>query len=186
MKHFKELSLQQGARVFLPLCGKTLDIGWLLSHDYRVVGAELSEVAVKELFLELGMKPVVTKVGKLKQYSGNNIDIYVGDIFDLSTAILAPVEAIYDRAALIALPEGMRQQYTSHLIHLTDKAPQLVICLEYDQTLLAGPPFSIDTTEINRHYSGVYHLNRIESKDVAGGLKGVCAAKENVWLLLND
>jgi thiopurine S-methyltransferase len=186
VKYFKALSLAQGSRIFLPLCGKTLDIGWLLSIGYRVAGAELSEVAIDELFFELGMKPKVTTVGKLKQYSGANIDIFVGDFFDLSASTLGSVDAIYDRAALIALPEAMRQQYLSHLIHLTNKAPQLLICLEYDQALLAGPPFSIDATEVNRHYSELYNLRRISSTDVAGGLKGKCAAKENVWLLLND
>lgn len=186
VKYFKALSLAQGSRIFLPLCGKTLDIGWLLSNGYRVAGAELSEVAIDELFFELGMKPEVTIVGKLKRYSAPNIDIFVGDFFDLSASSLGPVDAIYDRAALIALPESMRKQYTGHLIHLTNNAPQLLICLEYDQTLLAGPPFSIDTTEVNRHYSALYNLSQIESSDLAGGLKGKCAAKENVWLLLKN
>lgn len=186
VKYFKALSLAQGARVFLPLCGKTLDIGWLLSNGYRVAGAELSEVAIDELFFELGMKPEVTTSGKLKLYSAPNIDIFVGDFFDLSASTLGSVDGIYDRAALIALPEAMRQQYSSHLIHITHKAPQLLICLEYDQILLAGPPFSIDTSEVYRHYSDLYRLKLIESSDVAGGLKGKCAAKENVWLLLNN
>ena len=83
VKRFKELSLEQGSRVFLPLCGKTLDIAWLLSNGYRVAGAELSEMAIEELFLELGMNPEVTEAGKLKHYVGKNIDIFVGDTFDL-------------------------------------------------------------------------------------------------------
>ena len=186
VKCFKELSLEQGSRVFLPLCGKTLDIAWLLSNGYRVAGAELSEIAIEELFLELGMKPEVTEAGKLKHYTGNNIVVFVGDIFDLSATILGPVDAIYDRAALVALPEGMRRQYTSHLMQITNRAPQFVICFEYDQELMAGPPFSIDAKEVNQHYSGVYHLSCIENADVAGGLKGIYAAKENVWLLLKD
>ncbi len=28
VEHFKELSLAKGSRIFLPLCGKTLDIAW--------------------------------------------------------------------------------------------------------------------------------------------------------------
>ncbi|KHE91435.1 MAG: hypothetical protein K8F52_18095 [Candidatus Scalindua rubra] len=39
--YLKELNLVEGSRVFLPLCGKTLDIAWLLSKGYRVTGAEL-------------------------------------------------------------------------------------------------------------------------------------------------
>jgi thiopurine S-methyltransferase len=186
VKFFKALSLEHGTRIFVPLCGKTLDIAWLLSNGYQVVGSELSEIAIQELFLELAIKPEITIAENFKQYSGPNIDIFVGDFFNLSTALLGHVDAIYDRAALIALPESMRQQYTSHLIFLTEKAPQLLICLQYDQTLLVGPPFSIDSNEVNRYYNGLYKLSRIESIDVAGGLKGKCDAKENVWLLLNN
>ena len=185
VKWFKELSLEQGSRVFVPLCGKTLDIAWLLSNEYRVAGVELSEIAIEELFLELGMKPKVTEAGNLKHYVGKNIDIFVGDIFDLSATLLGPVDAIYDRAALVALPADRRRRYTSHLMQITNRASQLVICFEYDQTLQAGPPFSISTIEINQHYGDVYHLRPLESVDVTGGLKGKCAAKENAWLLSN-
>ena len=45
VKHFHELSVARGCRIFVPLCGKTLDISWLLSRDYRVAGAELSQLA---------------------------------------------------------------------------------------------------------------------------------------------
>ncbi|MBZ0112639.1 MAG: thiopurine S-methyltransferase [Thermoanaerobaculia bacterium] len=183
IKWFKELALEQGNRVFLPLCGKTLDIAWLLSNGYRVAGAELSETAIEELFLDLGLEFEITIVGNLKHYVGQDIDIFVGDIFDLSASILGTVDAIYDRAALVALPEVMRRQYSSHLMQITNRAPQLVICLEYDQDLMAGPPFSISATEFSRHYRGVYQLSLLESVGVAGGLKG-CAATENAWLLL--
>lgn len=183
IKWFKGLSVEQGSRVFVPLCGKTPDIAWLLSNGYRVAGAELSEIAVEELFLELGVKPEVTEAGSFKHYVGKDIDIFVGDIFDLTASVLGQVDAIYDRAALVALPEEMRRQYSSHLMQITNRVPQLVICFEYDQALLAGPPFSIDTIEINKLYSDVYHLRSLESVDVTGGLKKKCPAKEIAWLL---
>jgi len=68
-------------------------------------------------------------------------------------------------------------------MEITDKAPQLLICYEYNQTLMEGPPFSVSNEEVNRHYRGRYELTLLESADVSGGLKGKCAAKENVWLL---
>lgn len=183
--HFSELSLQPGARVFLPLCGKTRDIAWLLANGYRVAGAELSEIAIKELFQELGMQPKVTKVGNLAHYSGNGVDIFVGDIFELTADLLGPVNAVYDRAALVALPATMRGEYTQHLVQLTQTAKQLLICFEYDQTLMAGPPFSVDGAEVHQHYDSAYQLRCIASPEVAGGLKGLCAATEHVWLLAN-
>ena len=183
VKYFKELSPVEGDRVFLPLCGKTLDIHWLLSRGYRVAGAELSKIAIEQLFAELGVKPKISRVGEVDHYSAKNIDIFVGDIFYLSSKILGLVDAIYDRAALVALPEEMRDRYTVHLTEITDKAPQLLICYEYDQNLMEGPPFSISNEEVNQHYRDSYDLNLIISTNVTGGLKGKCAAKENVWLL---
>jgi thiopurine S-methyltransferase len=79
---------------------------------------------------------------------------FVGDIFDLSRATLGPVDAIYDRAALVALPETMRNRYAAHLMEITDHAPQLLICFDYDQSLQPGPPFSISDEEVGRHYRG--------------------------------
>lgn len=183
VNYFGALALPQGSRIFVPLCGKTLDIAWLLSQGYRVAGAELIEMAIEQLFAELGVEPQISAVGPVKLYSAKDIDILVGSIFDVSSEILGSVDAIYDRAALVALPEEMRRRYTAHLTEITNRAPQLLITYEYDQTLMAGPPFSVSSTEVKQQYGDRYDLTLIASTEVAGGLKGKCAAKENVWLL---
>ncbi|HEY6132017.1 MAG TPA: thiopurine S-methyltransferase [Halioglobus sp.] len=181
--HFEKLHAEADGRVFLPLCGKTRDIAWLLAGGYRVVGAELSALATKELFRELDLQPEISTAGKLTCYSARNIDILVGDIFDVSAGDLGTVNALYDRAALVALPAGVRGQYASHLINITGAAPQLLVTLEYDQQGLAGPPFSVDENEIQRRYGATYQCQCVESYAVAGGLKGKVAATESAWLL---
>lgn len=181
--YLKDLSLAPGGRVFVPLCGKTLDIPWLLSRGYPVAGVELSELAVEQLFAELGVAPRLSKVGKLTRYSASGLDVFVGDIFELTAETLGPVDAVYDRAALVALPQEMRGQYATHLMAITHRAPQLLITFEYDQELMAGPPFSVNAAKVHQRYSGRYDLTLAESRDVAGGLKGKCPATENAWLL---
>jgi thiopurine S-methyltransferase len=180
VKYFKELSLPKGSRVFLPLCGKTLDLGWLLSQGYRVAGAELSQKAIEQLFEGLGVTPLITDTGALKRYSAHNIDIYVGDIFKLSRDLLGPVDAIYDRAALVALTPEVRKKYTAHLKAITAQAPQLLLSFAYDQTLMDGPPFSVSNEEVQGHYQDTYTLTLLSSADFQ--LKGH-PAKENVWWL---
>lgn len=180
------LSLAQGSTVFIPLCGKTLDIAWLLSNGYRVAGVELVESAIEQLFAELGVEPAVAVLDNVKHYSAKNIDIFVGDIFDVSKAMLGPVDAIYDRAALVALPEELRPRYTAHLIDITSNSPQILIAYHYDQNRVQGPPFSISNEEVGLHYQDTYNLTLIVSMDVEGGMKGKCEATENVWLLRKD
>lgn len=183
VKYVHELALNKGNRVFLPLCGKTLDIPWLLSNGYRIAGSELSALAIDQLFSGLGVTPTITKNGRIAHYYANNIDIFVGDLFDVTRTMLGPVDAIYDRAALVALPDTIRSRYTAHLTDITNHAPQLLICYEYDQRAAEGPPFSISHEEVRRHYADQYQLTLLTSEEVPGGLKGKCAATEHVWLL---
>jgi len=143
----------------------------------------LSEVAIKHLFSELAIEPKITTIDDIHHHSADNIDIFVGDMFDLSRGVLRRVDAIYDRAALVALPETMRRRYAVHLIEITDRAPQLLISHGYDQTLVDGPPFSVSNEEVNRLYRDSYALTPLASVEVIGGLKGKCPARENVWLL---
>ena len=181
--YFHELSLREGSRVFLPLCGKTRDVHWLLSRGYRVAGSELSQIAVEQLFAELGVAPIITANDEISRYSAENIDIFVGDIFELSPGALGEVDAIYDRAALVALPETMRGRYTAHLLEITDRAPQLLINFSYDQSLGDGPPFSVSDEEVAQRYRDSYDLKLLVCADIEGGLKGKIPAKESVWLL---
>jgi thiopurine S-methyltransferase len=154
LAHFHALGLADRSRVFLPLCGKTRDIAWLLSQGYRVAGAELSELAIRQLFEELEVEPVISNLGKLKRYSATDIEIFVGDVFSLTAELLGPVDAVFDRAALVALPEEMRACLCGpSRLSDAETAPQLLVCFEYDQRLQSGPPFSISRDEVRQRYS---------------------------------
>jgi len=181
--NFGALSLAPGSRVFVPLCGKTRDIAWLLDKGHRIAGAELSRLAVEQLFAELGAEPVIERVGSVLKFSAQNIEIFVGDIFDLTAKTLGVVDAVYDRAALVALPGDLRVRYGAHMAGLTGTAPQLLICFEYDQAVMPGPPFSIDAAEIARVYGEVYSVTPLSRVAVKGNLKGICPATEVTWLL---
>lgn len=180
---FDALQLPAGSRLFVPLCGKSLDIHWLLASGYRVAGAELSGIAVKQLFAELGVVPVTVQHGSLNHHRAAGIDIFEGDIFELTAEWLGPVEAIYDRAALVALPDGLRQRYVRHLMEITHRAPQLLVAIEYDANRISGPPFSIPADQVHALYDADYDLRSLSCEEIAGGLKGNCPAVERAWLL---
>jgi thiopurine S-methyltransferase len=183
LEHFGALSLPAGSRVLVPLCGKTRDILWLLESGYRVVGVELSRVAVDQLFADMELQPAISRTGPLTRFAVEDLDIYCGDIFDLTGSELGQIDAVYDRAALVALPVAMRQRYADHLAAVTGRARQLLIAYEYDQSLQEGPPFAVSADEIRLLYSSHYKPTLLASTEVAGGLRGKCPATEHVWLL---
>jgi thiopurine S-methyltransferase len=167
VQHWPSLGLPPGARVFVPLCGKTLDLPWLASQGHRVAGAELSPLAVAQFFEELGVTPSVREAGKLKVYEAKGIEIFAGDLFDLTPAILGPIDAIYDRASMVALPPTMRERYTAQLLALGHGVPQLLITYTYDTALMDGPPFSIPGAEIEAHYGSQYKIVELSSAPAA-------------------
>ena len=183
VSYIKRLALGSNDRLFLPLCGKTVDIGWLLKEGFYVAGVELSELAITQLFTELNVEPCLSVCGQLKKYSTDQLDIFVGDIFDLTSDMLGVVDAVYDRAALVALTEVMRKQYTSHLTRITGAVQQLLLTFEYNQGLMDGPPFSVSKSEVREHYQNTFSLQLLAEEAVPGGLKGVCPAQELVWHL---
>lgn len=182
-KHFKELELPLSSRIFVPLCGKTLDIGWLLSKGFSVVGVELSEMAVKELFEALGEEPYIMQEGEHLHYHAENIDIFVGDFFTLTPQMIGNIDAVYDRAAIVALPEDMRINYAGHMLSLAENTPQLMTTVVYDQNLMNNSPFSVDKEELERHYGKHYTITQLDMMKVEGGLKQVKDVTEYVWLL---
>ncbi len=187
IKYFHKLNLPKKKRIFLPLCGKTLDIAWLLKKDYNLVGIELNKEAIDLLFKELNITPTISKENNFIRYKAKNIDIYVGDFFDMSAEILKPIDAIYDRAALVALPLEMRIEYVSHLLNITNAVPQLLISYDYDQNIMNGPPFSVPLSEIEHHYSDYYEITLLnENIDIPSGLKRKSQAIETVFILENS
>jgi thiopurine S-methyltransferase len=171
---FSTLSFNQDQTVFVPLCGKTHDIDFLLGQGLKVVANELSEAAVKELFARLNISPEIilnTKgwdaPGKL--YSSENLSVFVGDFFNLTTELVnskTSIDWIYDRAALVALPFEMRQQYCQHIQNLCANAQQLLMTLDYHQQQMSGPPFSVSPAEVTQHYSSYYEIESIKQQNI--------------------
>jgi len=144
------LEIKPSSFIFVPLCGKSLDLIYLAQLGHKVIGIELSEIGVKEFFSENGIAFEVKEIGKLLKYTSDKIDIYLGDIFDLTCEILGPIDVVYDRASMIALPADIRKKYNKKIDDLTDpKTKLLLITLEYDQQKVAGPPFSVPRESIN-------------------------------------
>jgi thiopurine S-methyltransferase len=183
LKYFEQLNLKHGSRVLVPLCGKSIDISWLFSQGFHVIGIELSETAVIELFEELGVRANISQIGELRLYHADNLNVFVGDFFKVTSEMLGDIDAIYDRAAIVALTKDLRVDYAVHLRTITNNAPQLLLCFEYDQSLMNRTPYSVEETEVKKHYAEHYELELLAREEIAGGFKGKLPACDVVWLL---
>lgn len=147
--HWDALDLAYDARVLVPLSGKSVDMTWLAARGHDVTGVELSERAARDFFEQRDLVPDRARAGAFDRHAAGGIEILVGDFFDLSAAALATYDAVYDRAALIALPPATRQRYAEHLLAgLHADTRLLLITLDYDQRLMDGPPFAVSDDEI--------------------------------------
>ena len=153
-------------RVFVPLSGKSKDLLWLSDQGYDVVAVEFSQTAVEEFFDDHQLNYELSAVGNLNSYTSKNITIYQGDFFDLNKEILGPVSFVFDRASMIALPEDMRRKYSKHLGKLIGTADIYLICMEYDQSKMQGPPFSVSEVEVENHYLKKYQIEKLETVDL--------------------
>jgi thiopurine S-methyltransferase len=153
-------------RVLVPLCGKSLDMVWLTRQGWEVVGADLSPIACAEFFQENFPEEAVRpeKQGDFLVYRGSKVTLYCGDFFRLTASELAGVSAVYDRAALIALPPELRSKYVAQLqTLLTKEAPVelLLITIEYPGLPLDGPPFSVSVDEVQHLYGSGFKTESI-------------------------
>ena len=160
------LNIPAGSKIFVPLCGKSRDMLWLLSQGHEILGVEISPVAVKNFFSENQLEPRVTDCGTFQRWKSDNLTIYIGDFFELSGEDMKDCNAIYDRAALIALPPEMRKQYAAHLKTIAPEiAHTLLVTLEYDQDEMPGPPFSVHENEVRMLFAQVFNIECLYEED---------------------
>jgi thiopurine S-methyltransferase len=154
VKYMPALNLEKDNRVFVPLCGKSRDMLCLHELGCEVIGLELSELAVKSFFSENDMVANSSELSQFKRFNAKDIEILCGDFFSLTKKMLGNVSAVFDRAALIALPEEMRVDYVKKMQTLIEPGMQiLIISLEYEPGLISSPPHTVLQTEVAELYS---------------------------------
>lgn len=184
-----ELKLPDGARILVPLCGKSLDMLWLCEQGYEVIGVELSRSAIEKFCQENSLQPQISETVDLRIYQLDRLTIYCGDLFSLTTRQTGHIDAVYDRGSLVALPPSMQEDYARKLCELLDSGSQiLAISYDYDQAQRPGPPFSVPQAQLERLFGTCCSVTRLHSESTiethqmlkAAGLQ---ALQEDVYLL---
>ena len=183
------LGIAPGSRVFVPLCGKSNDLLWLRAQGHEVVGVEVSPIAVREFFEANRLTPSISTVDSFQLYECDGIRLYCGDFFALTASRLTGVSAVYDRAALVALPPDMRGYYARHLLQLLPVGVKtLLVAFENPQHEMPGPPFNVDAEEIAALFGAQCDIKLLLEADILAQEprfrdKGVTQLKEAVYIL---
>ena len=192
VRHWSALALPEHSRVFVPLAGKSRDMLWLAAQGHRVLGVELSPLAVEQFFDEQRLQPVIHESKAGRHFVAGPIELVCGDVFDLDAAALSECAGVYDRAALIALPADLRRRYAAHLSHvLPAQARMLLITIDYAQAEMEGPPFSVAADEVSALYADCWQITWLERCDILAdearfSESGVSALHTDVWRLLRS
>jgi thiopurine S-methyltransferase len=179
-----------GSKVFLPLCGKALDMLWIAEQGYDVIGVELSQIAVEAFFEENSIACQRNEYGSFKLYESPGIRLLQGDFYDLQAEQLQGCSLVYDRAALIALEQEDRPRYYHHMLSIMPPGcNMLLITLQYDQAEMRGPPFSVPTDEIMQQYQDAFSIELLTSADIVDERPrwrqvGLTALQESVFSLV--
>lgn len=179
VRHWASAGVRSGGRVLVPLCGKTLDMGWLASQGHPVLGVEVSALAVHQFFEEAGLaaEARTTRVGRFDVTAAGDVAIACGDFFALEDLPLDDVAGLYDRASLIALPPPLRGRYAELLCRVLPAGVRgLSITLDYEQGLKAGPPFAVSAGEVHARFGGRFRVETRCNDDVLAHNPGFVAA----------
>jgi thiopurine S-methyltransferase len=170
-RHWPALGVaDRPCRVFVPLCGKSLDILWLREQGHSVTGVEISATALEWFCLENGVPARRRALTRFDVYEASNLQLFRGDFFSLTPDFLGDVAAVYDRAALISWAPGRREAYAKHIAELAPSgARMLLVTLEYPQPQMPGPPFSVPADEVARLYAPHFALEELSRVDALAG-----------------
>jgi len=167
LEHWPSLALPADSRVLVPLCGKTLDMPWLAAQGHRVLGVELSPLAIRQFFAEQRLTPERHESALGVHHVAGRIEIIQGDVFALDDATLESCDAVYDRAAVIALPPLLRERYAREVYGRLPKGCRgLMITLDYPQHDMDGPPFSVDAGNVDALFGGDWDVELLERRDI--------------------
>lgn len=192
-RHWPTLEVTSNDAVLVPLCGKSLDLVWLAQQGHHVQGVELSDIAARAFFAEASVDPSTQPRDHFTVYSHATIDFFCGDFFQLTVEQLNPFAAIYDRAALVAMPSNeLRDQYAQKLTQLAAPGTKmLLITMEYPTPEMGGPPFSVEEAQVHKLYAADWQIQCLEQRDVLQEYppfqqKGLSRLTEKAFLLVRN
>jgi thiopurine S-methyltransferase len=165
-EYIDQLTLgRANCRTFVPLCGNTIDLKWLVEQGHRVVGLEVSETAILQFFERCGWEQEVKQLegienGKLYTACDGRLQIYQCDMFAVSKDILGSFNCVWDRGSLGAISPDTRKGYVEIISSIVaDDGRILLEVIEHEGTgNFHGPPYSLKEQDIANLLSNGFYF----------------------------
>lgn len=196
IRYFQDL---EPTRVLVPLCGKSLDLAWLASRGHEVIGVELSGTACREYFVAQGIPFRESAQGRFQRFEGGGVTIFNGDVFSITPLEVGRLGAVYDRAALIALPPQLRSRYAAKLRELIEPTLAETSCstrpagsstFRFLQLVIErtphnekGPPHSVPESEVRALYGNQFKISLQKTELLDVGQPSGTISEEKIFLL---
>lgn len=144
-------TLPKKSRLLIPGCGSGYEVLYLAEREFDVLAIDFSPTAV-----ELAQK----NLGPL----GDRV--WLADFFELDAG-QKPIDVIYERAFLCALPRKMWHRYAARMAELLRPGTLLAGFFFYGANP-RGPPFGTTPTELHGLLDGAFDL--IEDRNASESL----------------
>ena len=185
------------SRIYVPLCGKTVDLVWLRDQGHEVIGCEFVASAIQDFFREHELSAQTEHRASggdsYECHRTPGLSVLQGNALNLNPALVGgPIDVIFDRAALVALDPTSRQRYVDGLHSLLRPGGHiLLIAFAYDQSRIAGPPWSIDAPTIEQLFGERFAIETLAVRAEEGNPRfqaaGVPEMEERCcWLTRKD
>lgn len=153
------LTLNADPTVFVPLCGKSIDMSWLAEQGCDVIGVEVSKKALQEFTNKHPETFRCESSHGFSIYKSNSFTLWEGDFFKLPPDQIPDPDLIYDKASIVAFSPKKRKQYGQKMLDLCGESTQILLqTFEYEQNEMNGPPFSVTQKEVENHFGQEFQI----------------------------
>ncbi|MCB0272149.1 MAG: hypothetical protein KDD46_03965 [Bdellovibrionales bacterium] len=165
VKYYDAYSLRNENHFFFPLCGKTLDVDWILQKGHQVTCVEISEIAIEEIAKRLHIHWQMRTENNFTVYQHDKLTIYKGDYFDCVNLDIPPIDVVFDRGAFVAIDPKKREKYANIYKKLHPKKMFLVL-YRYDLNASTSPPFAFEEGEIEKLLTSDFDIDKLEENEM--------------------
>lgn len=175
IKYHDKMLTRPGMRIFVPLCGKAVEMKWLVDQGHKVVGLEAAPVPCKAFFEENNIPYEIHEMkgihGEKYESLDHNVVIYCCDFFLFSKDVCGEIDGIWDSGGLNSMDVEDRDKYIHRIRSLMGKGcVNLTEFVNFDKSIV-DITWSMTKEELEREFGEGFTVEDITQMDAPKRLK---------------